>query len=83
MYSSNFSAFVIDILLILCTVSQRSKLFYEISSLAIYINIKTFNRVNREQVNILKTFLEYLEFSIVATEDDSALKLSKGTLMQI
>ena len=33
--------------------------FYEIRSLAIWINIKVFNRVNRKQLNILKTFLEY------------------------
>ena len=35
--------------------------FYEILSQAIRINIKTiktFNRVNRKQLNILKTFLE-------------------------
>ena len=30
--------------------------------LAICINIKAFNRVNTKQLNILKTFLEYLEF---------------------
>ena len=31
--------------------------FYEIRSLAICINIKVFNRVNRKQQNILKIFL--------------------------
>ena len=39
---------------------QRS--FYEIRCLAICVNIKTFNRVNREQLNILKALLEYPEF---------------------
>ena len=34
------------------------------------MNIKAFNRVDRKQVNILKTFLEYL---LLFTEDDSAL----------
>ena len=33
---------------------------------AICINIKAFSRVNRNQVNILKTFSEYPEFPIVA-----------------
>ena len=45
--------------------------FDEIHSLAICINTKAtfkaeFNRVNRKQLNILKTFLQYLEFYIVA-----------------
>ena len=40
--------------------------FYEIRSVAISIKIKAFNQVNRKQLNILKTFLEYLEFYIVA-----------------
>ena len=39
--------------------------FYEIRSLAIRINIKAFNRVNRKQLNILETFLEYPEFYVV------------------
>ena len=39
--------------------------FYEIRSLAIRVNIKTSNRVKRKILNILKTFLEYLEFQIV------------------
>ena len=38
---------------------QRS--FYEIRCLAICVNIKTFNWVNREQLNILKALLEYPE----------------------
>ena len=38
--------------------------FYEIHSLAICIIIKAFNRVNRKQLNILKMFLEYLNFQI-------------------
>ena len=63
MYSSDYSALVIGILLPLVK-GQRS--FYEILSLAIYINIKAFNRVNRKQLNVLKTFLEYLESYIVA-----------------
>ena len=41
-----------------------------------YINIKTFNRVNTKQLNILKTVLEYLEFYTLLTEDDSALKIA-------
>ena len=40
--------------------------FYVIYSLAICINIKAFNQINRKQLNILKTFLEYLEFYIHA-----------------
>ena len=40
--------------------------FYEIRSLAIYINIKSFNRDNTKQLNILKMFLEYLEFYNIA-----------------
>ena len=39
--------------------------FYEIRSLAIYINIKVFNRVNRKQFNILKSLSEYLENYVV------------------
>ena len=34
-------------------------------TLAICINTEAFNRVNKKQVKILKTFLEYLEFYIV------------------
>ena len=34
--------------------------FFEIRSLAICINIEAFNWVNRNQLNILKTFVEYL-----------------------
>ena len=51
---------------ILYTIVKDQKTFYEIHSLTICINIKAFNRVNRKQLNILKTFLEYLEFYIVA-----------------
>ena len=40
--------------------------FYEICSPTICINIKAFNQVNRKQLNILKTFLEYLENYVVA-----------------
>ena len=40
--------------------------FYEIRILAIRINIKAFNLVNRKRLNILKIFLEYLKFYIVA-----------------
>ena len=43
---------------------QRS--FYEIRSLANCINIKAINWFNRKQLNLLKTFLEYLGFYIVA-----------------
>ena len=45
----------------------------------IYINIKVFNRVDRKQLNILKTFLEYLDFILLlylAAKDDSALEVS-------
>ena len=40
--------------------------FYETRSLAIYININVFHRVNRKQLNIAKAFLKYLEFHLVA-----------------
>ena len=40
--------------------------FNDICSLAICINIKAFNRVNKKHLNIRKTFLDYLEFYIVA-----------------
>ena len=63
MHSSGFSAFFLDILY---TVRQRQKQHvYEIRSLAICINIKAFNRINTKQLNILETYLEYLEFDIV------------------
>ena len=41
-------------------------------SLSLCIDIKAFHRGNRKQLNILKTFLEYLEFHIV---DDLAIKI--------
>ena len=72
-YSSDFLAFVIDIMF---TVSQRSKQFYEIRGQVICINMKAFNRVNRKQFKILKTLLEYLEIILLLTEDDSALKVA-------
>ena len=51
--------------------------FYEFQNLAICINIKAFNLVNGKQLNVLKTFLEYLEFYIILlTENDSALKVA-------
>ena len=40
------------------------------------IEVKAFNLVNTKQLNIMKTFLEYLKFYIV-TEDDSALKIAQ------
>ena len=43
---------------------------------AIYINIKIFNRVDRKQLNILKTFLEYLDFILLLSKDDSVLEVS-------
>ena len=43
---------------------------------AIYINIKVFNRVDRKQLNILKTFLEYLDFILLLSKDDSVLEVS-------
>ena len=51
--------------------------FYEIHCLAIYINIKEFNRVCKKQLNILKIFLEYLDFICLFPEDDSALKVAQ------
>ena len=45
-------------------------------SVAIYINIKIFNRVDRKQLNILKTFLEYLDFILLLSKDDSVLEVS-------
>ena len=59
---NDFLAFVIDILCI----AKDQTIFYKICSLAICVNIKGFNRVNRKQLNILKTFLE----------DDSSLKIA-------
>ena len=50
--------------------------FYEIRSLAISIKIKAFNRVNRKQLNIVKTFLEYLECLLLLTEDYLALNIT-------
>ena len=43
---------------------------------AICINIKIFNRVDRKQLNILKTFLEYLDFILLLSKDDSVLEVS-------
>ena len=63
-YSSDFSAFVMTYCILL--VKDRNS-FYEICSLAICINIKVFNWVNRKQLNILKTCSEYWEFYIVAS----------------
>ena len=40
--------------------------FMKCRRLAIYINIKAFNRVKSKQLHILKTFLEYLEFYTVS-----------------
>ena len=40
--------------------------FYEIPSLVICITIKAFNWVNTTKLNILQTFLGYLEFYIIA-----------------
>ena len=50
-----------------CTAKDQSS-FYEIRSLAICINTTIFNRVNRKQLNILKTFFEFLEFFWLFTE---------------
>ena len=67
MYSSGFSAFVIDILY---TVKDQSS-FYEIRSQAICINW-----VNGKQLNTLRTFVKYLKNILLLTEDDSALKVA-------
>ena len=52
----------------------------EIRNLAICINIKAFNQANKKQLNILKTFLEYLEagilYFIIVADDYSALKVA-------
>lgn len=40
--------------------------FMKCRRLAIYINIKAFNRVKRKQLHILKTFWEYLELYTVS-----------------
>ena len=62
-YNSNdFSASVIDMLY---SLGKDQSSFYEIRSLAICINIKAFNRINRKQLKILKTFLECLKFDII------------------
>ena len=71
---SVFQWFAIDILyfifhlsLIYCIPLVKNQITsYEIWSLAICINIKAFSWVNRKQLNILKTFLEYLGFYIFA-----------------
>ena len=39
--------------------------FYGIRSPAAHINIKAFNWLNRKHLNILKTFLVYLDFYVV------------------
>ena len=49
---------------ILYTVNQST--FHEICNVAIWINIKAFNRVNRKELNILKTLSEFQEFYFVA-----------------
>ena len=48
--------------------------FNEICSLAICINIKAFDLINRKQLKILKIFLEYLiwDFMLLLTENNSA-----------
>ena len=51
---------------------------YEISSLPICINIKSFDRNNTKQLNILKPFLKNIwNFSLQFTEDDSDLKVAQ------
>ena len=37
------------------------------------LNIKAFNRINRKQLKILKTYLEYLNFILLLTKDHSTL----------
>ena len=44
---------------------QDQSSFYEIRSLGMCLSIKVFNRLNRKRLNILKIFLEYLQFYIV------------------
>ena len=56
--------FVVDKLYTVLDKGQSS--FYEIYGLAICLNIKAFNRVNRKKMSIRKTFLECLELYIVA-----------------
>ena len=43
---------------------------------AFCINIKAFNRINRKQLIILKTFLNIWKFILLLTEDDSALEVA-------
>ena len=64
MCCSDFSAFFFDMLY---TVYKDKSRFYEIRSLDICKNVKAFNWVNRRQLIILKTFLKYMEFCIVAS----------------
>ena len=55
-------------------VKDQSSIF-EIYSLAICINIKTIIWFNRKQLNILKTFLKYMEFILLPFKDGSSLKV--------
>ena len=58
MYFSDFPAFALTY----CTPLVKNQgSFYEIRSLVFFINTRAFNCVNRKQLNVLKTFLEYLE----------------------
>ena len=65
MHLSDFSAFVIDILYLGMLLVKDQSSFYEIRSLAICINIKTVNWVNRKQLDIAKDFLEYSALKVV------------------
>ena len=48
---------------------------YEIRSVAIYINIETFKRVSRKQLDILKTFWNVWKIILLLTEEGSTLKV--------
>ena len=65
MYSSDFSASSLKYYIPL---DKDQNSFYKIRSLAFvaYTTNKAFTQVNRKQMNILETFLEYLDFDIVA-----------------
>ena len=54
------------------SIRQNQSSFYEIRSLAIYINIK---RVNRKRLNFKRTFWNIWNFILLVTEDDLALKI--------
>ena len=71
MYCTDFSAFVIEMLLV-----KDQSSFYEIRSLAICINIKALNRVHRNSWIFWKHFCNIWNFILPLVEDYLALKLA-------